>query len=66
MIKATKSKLNNIKGIVTYESIGYVFRVPQQRGYYAWDGRLRTFRGPTQGLLEAIESYGDTVRMGRP
>jgi len=25
MIKPTKSKLNNIKGIVTHESIGYVF-----------------------------------------
>lgn len=44
MIKTTKSKLNNIKGIVTYESIGYVF--PNNAGITPGTGGLGPFVVP--------------------
>ena len=44
MIKATKSKLNNIKGIVTYESIGYVF--PNNAGITPGTGSFEPFAVP--------------------
>ena len=44
IMKATKSKLNNIKGIVLTRALDT--SSPTTR-YYTWHGRLRTFRGPT-------------------
>ena len=44
MIKTTKSKLNNIKGIVIHESIGYVF--PKNAGITPGTGGFGPFVVP--------------------